>query len=106
VTQIMIVILIKDFSIFKYLTQEDCIHAVGQGALAIECRQEDEEMLELVWALSHMETLLACISERAVLSTLVCHYYILVYHHTLLVIQRLFIVRKVVVLLLLLAMLS
>ncbi len=58
-------------STFQYLTQEDCIHAVGQGALAIECRQGDEDIMDLVWGLTHRETLLSCISERAVLSTLV-----------------------------------
>lgn len=56
--------------ISQLLNAEDCIHAVSQGAIAIECRQDDEEILELVWGLNHHDTMLTCIAERALMRTL------------------------------------
>ena len=61
----------KEVLIFQHLNADDCVHAVGQGAIAIECREDDPHILELVWQLGHRETMLACIAERAVMRTLV-----------------------------------
>ncbi len=44
--------------------------AVGQGALGIECRKDDENMVEVLARLTDEATLFAVLSERIVLSTL------------------------------------
>ncbi len=46
------------------------LHAVGQGALGIECRTEDPEILAVVQALQHQPTAFRCHAERAFLRTL------------------------------------
>ncbi|MFM7448804.1 MAG: hydroxymethylbilane synthase [Leptolyngbyaceae cyanobacterium] len=49
---------------------EISLHAVGQGALGIECRGEDAEVLELLKALQHTATAQCCYAERAFLREL------------------------------------
>ncbi|XP_062340905.1 hydroxymethylbilane synthase a [Osmerus eperlanus] len=49
---------------------DDCMYAVGQGALAIEVRARDRDILEMVSTLHHPETVLRCIAERAFLKHL------------------------------------
>jgi hydroxymethylbilane synthase len=56
--------------ISSYLPAEICLPAVGQGALAIECRAADEFMLKLLSQLQHEETALAAAAERSFLDTL------------------------------------
>ena len=51
-------------------SEYDILHAVGQGALAIECRQEDKKTLELLQGLNHNETMFRCVAERAFMRTL------------------------------------
>ena len=46
------------------------LHAVGQGALGIECRQGDEGVLDQIRALEHVPTLRRCLAERAFLRQL------------------------------------
>ncbi len=46
------------------------LHAVGQGALGIECRQGDEGVLALIKALEHGPTTRRCLAERAFLRAL------------------------------------
>jgi hydroxymethylbilane synthase len=46
------------------------LHAVGQGALGIECRQDDENVLALIRVLEHTPTLRRCLAERAFLRQL------------------------------------
>jgi hydroxymethylbilane synthase len=46
------------------------LHAVGQGALGIECRQGDAEVLASIKVLEHRPTSLRCLAERAFLRTL------------------------------------
>jgi hydroxymethylbilane synthase len=49
----------------------DCIlHAVGQGALGIECRENDVETISLVKVLNHFPTQLRCIAERSFMRVL------------------------------------
>ena len=55
---------------FQYLDPSCCLHAVGQGALAVECREGDAESLRAASSLSHRETLLACVAERAFMRVL------------------------------------
>jgi hydroxymethylbilane synthase len=53
--------------ITELLPPEVCLPAVGQGALGIEIRADDEGMLNLVAELEDMETAIATASERGVL---------------------------------------
>jgi hydroxymethylbilane synthase len=46
------------------------LHAVGQGALGIECRTEDPEVLAVVRSLQHQPTAYRCYAERAFLREL------------------------------------
>lgn len=52
------------------LTPPILFHAVSQGALGIEIRQGDVGALELCEKLTHRETLLRCLAERACLRVL------------------------------------
>ncbi|XP_062817291.1 porphobilinogen deaminase isoform X1 [Anolis carolinensis] len=49
----------------QILTPMECLYAVGQGALAVEVRARDQEILEMVSVLHDGETVLRCIAERA-----------------------------------------
>ena len=49
----------------QILTEEQCLYAIGQGAVAVEIRKDDKYMQNLLGNLTHMETLLACVCERA-----------------------------------------
>jgi hydroxymethylbilane synthase len=46
------------------------LHAVGQGALGIECRDGDERVLEQIKVLEHPPTARRCLAERAFLRAL------------------------------------
>jgi hydroxymethylbilane synthase len=46
------------------------LHAVGQGALGIECRAADQPLIELLQVLNHRPTEVCCRAERAMLRTL------------------------------------
>lgn len=46
------------------------LYAVGQGALAVECRAYDTEMIELIAPLSHENTVLRVLAERSFLKRL------------------------------------
>jgi len=52
----------------EYLKPSDCIPAVGQGALAIECRKDDEEILQWLAKLNCPKTSRAVQAERAFLN--------------------------------------
>ncbi|XP_063798714.1 porphobilinogen deaminase isoform X2 [Pseudophryne corroboree] len=49
----------------QILSPEECLYAVGQGALAVEVRAKDQDILNMVGALQDPETVLRCIAERA-----------------------------------------
>ncbi|KAL4608629.1 porphobilinogen deaminase-like isoform X1 [Arapaima gigas] len=51
----------------QILTPDDCMYAVGQGALAVEARAGDGDILEMISALNDSDTVLCCIAERAFL---------------------------------------
>ena len=57
-----------DEHITQVLPQTICLPAVGQGALAIEARQNDAETLELLAFLNHEPTRQATLAERAFLA--------------------------------------
>jgi porphobilinogen deaminase len=46
------------------------MHAVSQGALGVECRQDDDLIIKMLNRLSDEDTVLRCIAERAFLTTL------------------------------------
>ncbi len=48
---------------------EACLPAVGQGALAIEQRKDDEELAQLLRPLQHAETAMAVAAERGVMAS-------------------------------------
>lgn len=56
--------------IHQILAPEVSLHAVGQGALGIECRGADSEILTLLKALEHTPTAQRCHAERSFLREL------------------------------------
>jgi hydroxymethylbilane synthase len=56
--------------ISEVLSPEVCMPAVGQGAIAVECRLKDTEAGDLLAPLDDTETRTAIIAERALLSAL------------------------------------
>ncbi|USG64163.1 hydroxymethylbilane synthase [Brevibacillus ruminantium] len=56
--------------ISQFLPVEISLPAVGQGALAIECRSDDEETLRLLAKFDHLPTRLAVTAERSFLHRL------------------------------------
>ena len=56
--------------IHQVLPPEISLHAVGQGALGIECRQDDREVLSLLRAIEHVHTRDRALAERAFLREL------------------------------------
>lgn len=56
--------------IHQVLPPEVSLHAVGQGALGIECRTDDTEVLELLKAIQHTPTTQRCYAERSFLRKL------------------------------------
>ena len=56
--------------IHQVISPEISLHAVGQGALGIECRAEDPEILSLLKVLEHQPTAQRCYAERSFLREL------------------------------------
>ncbi|PHH93342.1 hypothetical protein CDD83_5896 [Cordyceps sp. RAO-2017] len=60
--------------ISQYLDGSDggagVLHAVGQGALGVECRAGDERVLAALRRLEHPDTALACLAERSLMRAL------------------------------------
>ncbi|KAG0301185.1 porphobilinogen deaminase [Dissophora globulifera] len=59
-----------DHRITAMLPPSVMLHAVGQGSIAIECRSDDKEILEMVKPLDHLPTRLRCEAERSVMRIL------------------------------------
>ncbi|MBO1005582.1 hydroxymethylbilane synthase [Pseudogracilibacillus auburnensis] len=57
----------KEDLITEYLEPEICLPAIGQGALAIECREDDKELLEQLSKLTSVDTKRAVEAERVFL---------------------------------------
>lgn len=60
----------SDNTVTEYIEADICIPAVGQGALAIECREDDAELLEALSKLTDANTKKAVDAERAFLSAM------------------------------------
>jgi hydroxymethylbilane synthase len=56
--------------IHQILPPEISLHAVGQGALGIECRADDTEVIQLLKAIEHPATRDRCLAERSFLRVL------------------------------------
>lgn len=56
--------------ISELLDPSECMYAVAQGAMAVECRHTDLETLDMLSKLHDRETALRCIAERALLRKL------------------------------------
>jgi hydroxymethylbilane synthase len=56
--------------IHQVISPEVSLHAVGQGALGIECRAGDNEILAVIKTLEHTETAQRCYAERSFLRSL------------------------------------
>ncbi|MDY7021169.1 MAG: hydroxymethylbilane synthase, partial [Cyanobacteriota bacterium] len=56
--------------IHQMISPEISLHAVGQGALGIECRDGDNDILELLKVLEHSPTAQRCHAERSFLREL------------------------------------
>jgi hydroxymethylbilane synthase len=56
--------------IHQTIAPEISLHAVGQGALGIECRIDDPEVLAIIKTLEHTETAQRCHAERSFLRSL------------------------------------
>jgi hydroxymethylbilane synthase len=56
--------------IHQFIPADISLHAVGQGALGIECRGDDAEVLLLLKALEHQPTAYRCYAERSFLRSL------------------------------------
>jgi hydroxymethylbilane synthase len=54
----------------QVLSIEEMVPAVGQGALAVEARTDDEELIELLRPIDHEASRIACEAERAFLERL------------------------------------
>jgi hydroxymethylbilane synthase len=56
--------------VHQVIPAEISLHAVGQGALGIECRSEDPDILAIVKGLEHQPTAYRCLAERSFLRAL------------------------------------
>jgi hydroxymethylbilane synthase len=56
--------------IHQVIPQEISLHAVGQGALGIECLADNEKLISLLKAIEHPKTRDRCLAERAFLREL------------------------------------
>ena len=56
--------------IHQIIPSEISLHAVGQGALGIECKSDDEKVLEIINVLEDKPTSQRCLAERAFLREL------------------------------------
>ncbi|GLG00911.1 porphobilinogen deaminase [Alicyclobacillus hesperidum subsp. aegles] len=56
--------------IHEYLSVDVCVPAVGQGVLAVECREDDETLVNMLNRWSHPLTVTAVAAERAFLRRL------------------------------------
>ncbi|WP_353931915.1 hydroxymethylbilane synthase [Okeanomitos corallinicola TIOX110] len=56
--------------IHQILSAEVSLHAVGQGALGIECRADDAELITILKAIEHTQTRDRCLAERSFLRSL------------------------------------
>ncbi|XP_047130126.1 porphobilinogen deaminase isoform X1 [Hydra vulgaris] len=54
----------------QILSEDECLYAIGQGAITVEVRNDDKYTISILAQLTDMETLLACVAERSFMRTL------------------------------------
>jgi len=59
----------KEIAPTAFLPVDRCIPAIGQGAIAIECRKDDEETIALLRTINNKDTETAILAERAFMKT-------------------------------------
>lgn len=59
----------KEIDAKAFLPVDTCIPAIGQGAIAIECRKDDEETIALLRTINNKDTETAILAERAFMKT-------------------------------------
>ncbi|KAI7868985.1 porphobilinogen deaminase [Spinellus fusiger] len=59
-----------DSRISEIIATSDSLYAVSQGALGVECREEDKETQALLDTLNHTDSRIRCVCERALMRTL------------------------------------
>jgi hydroxymethylbilane synthase len=59
----------KEIAPTAFLPVDTCIPAIGQGAIAIECRKDDEETIALLRTINNKDTETAILAERAFMKT-------------------------------------
>jgi hydroxymethylbilane synthase len=59
----------KEIDTKAFLPVDTCIPAIGQGAIAIECRKDDEETIALLRTINNKDTETAILAERAFMKT-------------------------------------
>jgi hydroxymethylbilane synthase len=60
----------KEIDTNAYLSVDTCIPAIGQGAIAVECRKDDEETITLLRTINDNDTETAILSERSFMKTI------------------------------------
>jgi len=59
----------KEIDAKAFLPVDTCIPAIGQGAITIECRKDDEETIALLRTINNKDTETAILAERAFMKT-------------------------------------
>ncbi|MBP7612563.1 MAG: hydroxymethylbilane synthase [Paludibacter sp.] len=59
----------KDIDAKAFLPVDRCVPAIGQGAIAIECRKDDDETIALLRTINNKDTETAILAERAFMKT-------------------------------------
>lgn len=60
----------KQIDANAFLSVDTCLPAVGQGAIAIECRNDDEETIALLRTINDIDTETAILAERSFMKTI------------------------------------
>ena len=60
----------KQIDANAFLSVDTCLPAVGQGAIAIECRKDDEETIALLRTINDIDTETAILAERSFMKTI------------------------------------
>ena len=53
----------------SFISNDVCIPAIGQGAIALECKSDDKETIEVLRSINHIETEIAVKAERSFMKT-------------------------------------
>ena len=59
----------KEIDAKAFLPVDRCVPAIGQGAIAIECRKDDDETIALLRTINNKDTETAILAERAFMKT-------------------------------------